>query len=76
MTYSRVGLVGGALSVAGIAAAPVTFGTSLALTMAGVATGATSGLAGLTHGLVKMNQILSKSRTPKLVWKNTAKPPK
>ena len=65
VTFSSVGLVGGALGVAGIAASPVTFGTSLVLTMAGVATGLTSGLANLTHGLVKMKSEFKQIKNTK-----------
>ena len=57
ITYSSVGLVGGGLAIAGIVTAPVTFGASLALTVAGVATGVTSGVAGVTHGVVKFGIV-------------------
>ena len=53
-TYSGVGLVGGAVAVAGIVAAPFTFGASLALTVAGVAKGVTSDVAGVVHEAVKL----------------------
>ncbi|XP_062617140.1 apolipoprotein L3-like [Saccostrea cucullata] len=57
ITYSSVGLIGGGLAIAGIVTAPFTFGTSLALTVAGVATGVTSGVAGVTHGVVKIGIV-------------------
>lgn len=57
ITYSSVGLVGGALSVAGVIAAPFTFGASLALTVAGAATGVTSGVASVTHGAVRIGIV-------------------
>ena len=57
ITYSSVGLVGGGLAIAGIVTAPFTFGASLALTVAGVATGVTSGVAGVTHGVVKLGIV-------------------
>lgn len=49
ITYSSVGVVGGGLTIAGIIAAPFTFGISLGLTVAGIATGVTSAVAGVTH---------------------------
>lgn len=57
ITYSSVGLVGGGLTIAGIIAAPFTFGVSLGLTVAGIATGVTSGVAGVTHGAVKFGIV-------------------
>nr|XP_022335914.1 uncharacterized protein LOC111132404 [Crassostrea virginica] len=57
ITYSSVGLVGGGLAIAGIVTAPFTFGASLALTVAGVASGVTSGIAGVTHGVVKLGIV-------------------
>eukprot|EP00105_Crassostrea_gigas_P002514 XP_011415074.1 PREDICTED: apolipoprotein L3-like [Crassostrea gigas] len=57
ITYSSVGLVGGGLAIAGIITAPFTFGVSLGLTVAGVATGVTSGVAGVTHGAVKFGIV-------------------
>lgn len=57
ITHSSVGLVGGGLTVAGIILAPFTFGASLGLTIAGLATGVNSGVAGVTHGAVKFGLI-------------------
>lgn len=53
ITYSSIGLVGGGLTIAGIIAAPFTFGISLGLTATGIATSVTSAVAGVTHGVVK-----------------------
>lgn len=60
VTYSGVGIVGGICAIAGIVAAPFTFGGSLALTIGGVAAGVSSGVAGVTHGIVKVKLIKSK----------------
>lgn len=57
ITYSSVGIVGGGLAIAGIITAPLTFGISLGLTVAGIATGVTSGIAGVTHGAVKIGIV-------------------
>lgn len=58
ITYSSIGLIGGGLqTIAGIIAAPFTFGISLGLTAAGIATGATSAVAGVTHGVVKFGIV-------------------
>lgn len=65
ITYSSVGLVGGALSVAGVIAAPFTFGASLALTVAGAATGVTSGVASVTHGAVRIRKVKQKIEVAK-----------
>uniref|UniRef100_K1PGB9 Apolipoprotein L3 n=1 Tax=Magallana gigas TaxID=29159 RepID=K1PGB9_MAGGI len=65
ITYSSVGLVGGGLAIAGIITAPLTFGASLGLT-AGIATGGTSGVAGVTHGAVKFGIVkkqINKAKT-------------
>lgn len=70
ITYSSVGLVGGGLTIAGIIAAPFTFGASLGLTIAGVATGVTSGVAGLTHGLVKIGIVKSQCTNAKTSLEN------
>lgn len=48
VTYSSVGIVGGDLIIAGIIAAPFTFGRSLALSVAGGAATNSSGVAGVT----------------------------
>lgn len=60
VTYSGVGIVGGGMAIAGIVAAPFTLGGSLALTAAGVAAGLSSGVAGVTHGIVKVKIVQSK----------------
>lgn len=52
VTYSSVGIVGGGLIIAGIIAAPFTFGGSLALSVAGAAATISSGVAGVTHTIV------------------------
>lgn len=57
ITYSSVGLVGGGLAIGGIVTAPFTFGASLGLTVAGIVTGVTSGVAGVTHGAVKFGIV-------------------
>ena len=57
ITYSSVGFVGAALTIAGIVKAPFTVGVSLALTVAAIATGLTSGVAGVTHGVVKLGIV-------------------
>lgn len=46
ITYSSVGIVGGGLVIAGIIAAPFTFGGSLALTVTGVVAASYSGFKG------------------------------
>ncbi len=46
-SFASGGIVAAALTIAGIACAPVTFGASLGLTVAGVTVGVTSGLGGL-----------------------------
>ena len=63
ITYSTVGLVSGGLAIAGIVTAPFTLGASLSLTVAGVATGVTSGVAGLTHGVVKIGLVRKNCNT-------------
>lgn len=62
ITYSSAGIVGGGLAIAGIITAPFTFGASLGLTVAGIATGLTSGVAGYTHTKVK-SKIVEKQYT-------------
>ncbi|XP_048753833.2 uncharacterized protein LOC125665232 [Ostrea edulis] len=65
MTYSSVGLVGGGLAIAGILSAPFTFGASLVLTVTGIATGVTSGVAGVAHGAVKFEIVKGKCNEAK-----------
>lgn len=65
ITYSSVGLVGGGLAIAGIITAPFTFGASLGLTIAGIATSVASGVAGVTHGAVKFGKVKSQINNAK-----------
>ena len=65
ITYSSVRIVGGVLSVAGVIAAPFTFGASLALTVAGAVTGVTSGVASVTHGAVRIRKVKQKIKDAK-----------
>jgi prefoldin subunit 5 len=51
IAYSSTGIISGGLTIAGIAASPFTFGVSLGLTIAGAATGAATGIAGVSHGI-------------------------
>jgi hypothetical protein len=73
ITYSSVGIVGGGLALAGILMSPITLGSSLGLTVAGVATGVKSGAAGLTHALVKVGIISSKCSEAKRSVENHEK---
>ncbi|XP_056008125.1 apolipoprotein L3-like [Ostrea edulis] len=68
--YSSVGLVGGGLAIAGIVTAPFTFGVSLGLTVAGIVTGVTSGVAGVAHGVVKFGIVKSKCNEAKTSLEN------
>jgi apolipoprotein L len=51
IAYSSTGIIAGGLTITGIALAPFTFVASLGLTIAGAATGAASGIAGISHGI-------------------------
>lgn len=70
ITYSSVGLVGGGLAIAGIVTAPFTFGASLGLTVAGIVTGVTSGVAGVTHGAVKFGIVKKQCNNAKTSLEN------
>lgn len=65
ITYSSVGIVGGGLVIAGIITAPFTLGVSLGLTVAGVATELTSGVAGVIHGAVKFGIVIRQCKNAK-----------
>lgn len=73
ITYSSVGVVGGGMAIVGIVAAPFTAGASLALTAGGVAAGVSSGVAGVTHHVVKVKKVKSKLADAKKVWKSMTK---
>lgn len=60
VTFSSVGVVGGGVAIAGIIAAPFTARGSLALTAAGGAATISSGVAGVTHHMVKVKKVKSK----------------
>lgn len=62
ITYSSVGITSAGLTIGGIIAAPFTMGASLGLTIAGIATGVTSGAAALSHIAVKEGLIRKKSK--------------
>lgn len=57
ITYSSTGIVGGGLAIAGVITAPFTFGVSLGLTIAGLATSVASGVAGAAHGAIKVSIV-------------------
>ncbi|XP_061196017.1 apolipoprotein L3-like [Saccostrea echinata] len=61
IVYSATGIIAGGLSIAGVALSPFTFGASLALSIAGVATGASSGIANVSHGIAAHVIIRKKS---------------
>lgn len=58
--YTGVGILGGALTLVGIVAAPFTAGASLAVTAAGVACGASSGIATVLHEEIKDSEVQEK----------------
>lgn len=53
IAHSSVGF-GGFLAIGGIITAPFTFGASLGLTVAGIATSVTSGISGVNHMTLKL----------------------
>ncbi|KAL9968188.1 hypothetical protein ACROYT_G026531 [Oculina patagonica] len=59
-----VSIVAGGMAIAGLALAPFTGGVSIGLTMAGVATGAATGVTSLTCSLV--NKVWEKSEAKKI----------
>ena len=52
-TGGSVGILGAGMAIAGLVFAPVTFGSSIGLTIAGAATGAAGGLTSLTGNIVQ-----------------------
>ncbi|XP_046549949.1 apolipoprotein L1-like [Haliotis rubra] len=56
-SFASGGIVGAALTIAGIACAPATFGASLGLTIAGLTLGVTSGVGGVSTELA--NKIIN-----------------
>ncbi|XP_061196690.1 uncharacterized protein LOC133204967 [Saccostrea echinata] len=57
---SSIGILGGGLTLVGIVTAPLTLGVSLGFTEAGIATGVTSGAAGLIYGCIKLGIVKKK----------------
>lgn len=57
ITYLSVRIVGGGLIIAGVFTAPFTLGVSLGLTIAGLVTSVTSGVAETTHGVIKSTMV-------------------
>ena len=60
IAYSSVGIVVGGFAVAGILSVSFSLGAYLGLTVAGFATGVTSGAANLTHEVVKFRIVLKR----------------
>jgi apolipoprotein L len=70
VTYSSTGIIAAGLTIAGIAAAPFTFGASLELTIAGAATGAVSGIAGFSHSVAANVIIRNKCEEAQTLLEN------
>ncbi|XP_046569368.1 apolipoprotein L3-like isoform X1 [Haliotis rubra] len=61
-SFASTGIIGSGLAIAGVIAAPFTFGASLGLTIAGAVVGLSSGVGGLTTTIVDSLQNSSKTK--------------